>query len=238
MCVCVCDHRQGVWMLLRTSRAPAAECLSLHHAGSETHSRQVNPPELRLYLHPPSSPPTASLPPPLPPRSHVPSVLIPPPPPPPLAWSIAHFASTRSALPFVSSQIINTSIPQTVHIHFLQQNVFMWLTECFFTGSSLGRTHVWHVNIQEANCTVTVWGYAWTKHFFFYFSVLSALCDGVVAHRSIQGNLDMRIETGAPFIPMKAAHWCMNSKRNWLLGWKSMKPMELAEQLKSSLALC
>ncbi|KAK5891785.1 hypothetical protein CesoFtcFv8_012226 [Champsocephalus esox] len=58
-------------MLLRSSRA-SQQSLSLNHTGSETHSRQVNPPELGFICsHPAVPPPTPAdphpaLPPPLP----------------------------------------------------------------------------------------------------------------------------------------------------------------------------
>lgn len=121
---------------------PRAECLSLNHAGSETYSRQVNPPELDfIFTHPLYTAPwllhsLAASPSPSQPLTHTF-------PPPPILSSrsmIDHvLCSCSFSPPFVPAQIINASIPQTVHIHFLQQTSLCGVTEWI-----LVQLHVWH----------------------------------------------------------------------------------------------
>lgn len=117
VCVCLCVSVQtGRLDVAENFQNPAAaECLSLNHAGPETHSRQVNPPELAVIC----SPPTPSLPPSLPPRSHVPSPS--PSRPLPRRDRSRTLLALRPALHFFLAEIINAPISQTVHIHFTQR---------------------------------------------------------------------------------------------------------------------
>lgn len=126
------EGRQGVWMLLRTSRAlqEQSACPSTMPALKHTQDKLILQ---SLTLSAPThstQPPDSSTPwPPLHPSQPLTHTF----PPPPILSSrsmIDHvLCSCSFSPPFVPAQIINASIPQTVHIHFLQQTSLCGVTE-------------------------------------------------------------------------------------------------------------
>lgn len=143
LCMWIGEGRQGVWILLRTSRAlqEQSACPSTTPALKHTQDKLIlQSSTLSAPTHSTPAPwllhSLAASPSPSQPLTHTF-------PPSPILSSrsmIDHvLCSCSFSPPFVPAQIINASIPQTVHIHFLQQTSLCGVTEWI-----LVQLHVWH----------------------------------------------------------------------------------------------